>query len=229
MTFSLVARCERTGSLGVACATADIAIGGRAPFARAGVGAALTQHRTDPRLGPRLLGLLRSGATAAEAVAGAAASTDAARWRQLAVIGTQGPAAAWSGSLVDRASAFERADLDHAVVGNVLAGPEVGPAISSAFAAAATEELAERLVRALEAGLAAGGERDPLRSAAILVVRGEPFPLVDLRVDEHAVPLGELRRLWDLYRPRVEEFERRALAPDTAEGVSAAPGSGGGR
>ena len=58
MTFSLIARCARSGHLGIAVATSDIAVGGRVAFAAAGVGAVLTQHRSDPRLGPRGLDLL---------------------------------------------------------------------------------------------------------------------------------------------------------------------------
>ena len=65
MTFSLIARCARSGHLGMAVATSDIAVGGRVAFAAAGVGAVLTQHRTDPRLGARGLDLLRSGCDAA--------------------------------------------------------------------------------------------------------------------------------------------------------------------
>ena len=57
MTFSLLGRCTRTGMLGAVVTTSSIAVGSRCPFARAGVGAALTQHRTDPRLGPLALDL----------------------------------------------------------------------------------------------------------------------------------------------------------------------------
>jgi len=214
MTFSIVARCGRTGQLGAACTTSDVAIGARVPWARAGIGAAVTQHRTDPRLGPRLLSLLASGADAAGAVAGAVASTPHAQWRQLAVIAPEGPPSAWSGELVDKRHAAEIAGTDHAVVGNLLAGPGVGAAVSAAFEAGdPAAGLAERLVAALEAGLAAGGERRALRSAALLVVAGQPFPLVDLRADEHAEPVAELRRLWDLYRPLTAEFVTRALDP----------------
>ena len=79
------------------------------------------------------------------------------------------------------------------------------------------EPLAERLLRALEAGLAAGGEVAPLRSAAVLVAGRQPFPLVDLRVDLDDAPVARLRGLWDAYRPRVEEFVARALDPDRVD------------
>ena len=88
MTYSVVARCERTGQLGVATATSDVAVGARVPWLRTGVGAVVTQHRTDPRLGPRMLDLMARGATAAEAVDGVRHSSVHADWRQLAAIGT---------------------------------------------------------------------------------------------------------------------------------------------
>ena len=61
MTFSIAGRCARTGMLGAVVTTSAMAVGGRCAFAEAGVGAALTQHRTDPRLGPAMLDGLRRG------------------------------------------------------------------------------------------------------------------------------------------------------------------------
>ncbi len=75
--------------------------------------------------------------------------------------------------------------------------------------------LAERLLRALEAGLAAGGELKQVKSAALLVVHEQPFPLVDLRVELDAQPLAQLRFLWELYQPQAELYVRRAIAPDS--------------
>src|SRR4051794_34356351 len=106
MTFSLIGLCKRTGQLGLAVTTSSIAVGARVPFARAGVGAVLTQFRTDPRLGPRGLELLASGCTAQETVAALVASTADIAWRQLAVMDAAGRTAAYNGSLV-------RAHLGH--------------------------------------------------------------------------------------------------------------------
>jgi uncharacterized Ntn-hydrolase superfamily protein len=219
MTLSIVARCGRTGQLGAAGTTSDVGVGARVPWLRAGIGAVVTQHRTDPRLGPRMLAAMAAGADAATAVADAVRSTPHARWRQLAAVGVAGRPAAFSGDLVDRRYSAELiADL-HVVVGNVLVDPRVGDAVSAAFGRAGSQPLAERLVLALEAGLAAGGEQWPLRSAYLTVVDTEEFPYVDLRVDEHALPLTELRRLWSTYRPWAREFVVRALDPDHAAGI----------
>ena len=69
MTFSIAARCARTGQLGVAVASSSPAVAARCVHARAGVGAVLTQNVTDPRLGPRGPDLLALGATAVDTVA----------------------------------------------------------------------------------------------------------------------------------------------------------------
>lgn len=215
MTLSLVARCPRTGHIGVGVATSDIAVGSRVPHVAAGVGAIATQHRTDPRLGLRGLALLRSGCDAAATVDALVASTPHHAWRQLAVVDAAGGVATFSGGRVERIFADLRGD-GCAAIGNMLAGDQVGPAVLAA-AADEGEPLAERLVRALEAGLAAGGEVAPLRSAAVVVAGSQPFPLVDLRVDLDDEAVVRLRGLWDAYRPRVDEFVLRALDPDRVE------------
>jgi uncharacterized Ntn-hydrolase superfamily protein len=217
MTFSMLARCADTGQLGVAVATSDLAVGARVPFAEPGVGVAITQHRTDPRLGPRMLELLHGGAGAREAVNTVASETPHRDWRQLAVLAASGDYAAYAGEGVTPAVAMLPGD-GCLVVGNMLASGAVAPAIAAGFASA-TGELAGRLVAGLQAGLAAGGETGPLRSAALLVVGEHEFPLVDLRIDDHHEPLTALEALWRAYEPWEEDFVRRALDPDSATGT----------
>lgn len=215
MTFSLLGHCARTGRFGAAVTTSSIAVGMRVPFLAAGVGGVLTQHRTDPRLGPRGLGLLRSGCSAAETVAALVASTPDHRWRQVAVMDRQGRTAHFDGERVKPCrSACHGADV--VALGNILANEEVAPAMAAAFLAAAGEELAERLLRALEAGEAAGGEHGEVTSASLLVVDRESFPYADLRVDRAAGPIAALRALWEDYAPLAEGFVQRAIAPEGA-------------
>lgn len=217
MTFSLLGRCPATGQLGAAVTTSDLAVGARVPHAEAGVAVAVTQHRTDPRLGPRALTLVRSGCSAPEAVAAVAGSTEHRWWRQVAVLDAEGEAGAFSGDGVTPVrAALEGADC--VAVGNMLASERVAPAMVEAFAGLHGRPLAERLVAGLEAGLAAGGETGRLRSAALLVVEREPFPLVDLRIDDSDDPLPALRSLWEAYEPWAADFVRRALDPDAAAG-----------
>jgi uncharacterized Ntn-hydrolase superfamily protein len=219
MTFSIIGRCRRTRQFGAAVATSNIAVGTRVPFARAGVGAILTQHRTDPRLGPRGLDLLSSGCTAEEALGALIASTMHIDWRQLAAIDAAGHTAAYSGKHV-KPHLGEGHGADCVAVGNILANDRVVAAMTAAFEAETRKLLADRLLLALEAGLEAGGEHGPVRSAALLVVQQEQFPLVDLRVDAAERPIAALRALWQEYLPWVDEFVLRAIDPDRARGSS---------
>lgn len=219
MTFSIIGRCARTGQLGAAVSTSNIAVGTRVPFVRAGVGAVLTQHRTDPRLGPRGLDLLASGCNAQEALDGLVASTSHIAWRQLAVIDATGRTAAYSGRHV-KPHLKETHGENCVAIGNILANDRVVPAMTAAFQARSGDRLAERLLRALEAALEAGGEHGPVRSAALYVAHEQTFPLVDLRVDAADRPLDALRALWEEYIPWIDEFVVRAVDPDRAQGVA---------
>jgi len=213
MTFSLIGRCTRTGQIGAAVTTSSIAVGARCAYCAAGVGAVLTQHRTDPRLGPRGLELLRSGCTAQQTLDALVASTQFAHWRQLAVMDVAGNTAAFSGSRTKPEMSAAPAQ-DVCAIGNILSNARVPAAMLHGFQADPTMPLAERLLHALDEGLAAGGENDPVRSACLMVVERESFPLVDLRVDWHDTPIAELRSLWNRYAPQVNDYLIRALDPD---------------
>jgi len=218
MTYSLLGRCARTGQFGAAVTTSSIAVGARVPHVAPRIGGVLTQHRTDPRLGPRGLELLRSGCSAEETMAALVASTPHHKWRQLAVMDAQGRTAHFHGAAVKPALNAVHV-TDCVAMGNILANDRVPAAMAEAFAQSSDQPLAERLVRAMEAGEAAGGEGKPVISAALLVMEHEIFPLVDLRVDLAAEAISTLRTLWNAYAPSVEEFVTRAVDPDGAPGV----------
>jgi uncharacterized Ntn-hydrolase superfamily protein len=214
MTFSVVGMCRQTGMFGAAVTTSSIGVGSRCPFAQAGVGAVLTQHRTDPRLGPRGLELLATGHSASQVMATLVQEQPTIGWRQLAIIDPQGETAYYHG---DRISSIHAAAQGNAVcaIGNILRSEAVPQAMVEAFSQEPEAHLAERLLRALEAGLEAGGELKQVKSAALLVVHEQPFPLVDLRIELDPQPLAELRFLWELYRPQLELYVRRAIDPDS--------------
>ncbi|HEX3978343.1 MAG TPA: DUF1028 domain-containing protein [Solirubrobacteraceae bacterium] len=215
MTFTILGRCPRTGRLGGAVTTSDVAVGARVLFGRAGVGVAATQHRTDPRLGPALLERLEGGSAPEPAVDAVAGGTRHRAWRQLGVVDARGRSAAYSGDRVWQLSAELPGD-GCLVIGNMLSGPEVAPAMRGAFEQRAGDDLCDRLLAALDAGERAGGETggEKLRSAALLVVERESFPFVDLRIDDDPEPLRRLGVLWETYRPLAEQFVARALTPD---------------
>jgi uncharacterized Ntn-hydrolase superfamily protein len=219
MTFALAARCPRTGMLGAAVTTSSLAVGSRCVFARAGIGAILTQHRTDPRLGPLGLEYLAEGKSAQQTIDALVASTPHHGWRQLAVVDREGRTAHFSGKLI--ASIHGGATGEGVVaVGNLLKVKEIPMAMLRDFEQRPERPLAERLVGALAAGLAAGGENEPVRSAALLVVHEQSFPYVDLRVDDDAAPIERLAALWRAYAPEADDFVQRAIAPGEAPGFA---------
>ena len=218
MTYSLLGRCARTGQFGAAVTTSSLAVGARVPHVAPRTGGVLTQHRTDPRLGPRGLELLRSGCSAEETLAALVAGTPHHRWRQLAVMDAEGRTAHFHGAAVKPALNAVHVP-DCVALGNILANDRIPGAMAAAFTASADHPLAERLMRAMEAGEAAGGEGKPVISAALLVTEREVFPLIDLRVDLAPEAISALRALWDAYRPSVEEFVTRAVDPDRAPGT----------
>jgi len=213
MTFSLLGHCRRSGEFGAVVTTSSPCVGARVPFLSAGVGGILTQHRTDPRLGPRGLDLMRSGCSSTEAIAALVASSNAHAWRQMAAIDAHGATASFTGAS-NRPAVAEAHGDGCVAIGNILHHDSVVHAMIDAFAALSERCLAERLMAALEAGEAAGGEGRPLQSAALVVVANDPFPWVDLRIDLSATPLPDLRRLMETFLPSAALYRTRALTPD---------------
>lgn len=202
---------------GAAVTTSSIAVGSRCAYARAGAGAVLTQHRTDPRLGAQGLDLLAQGLSAQAVIDRLTAGVEGIGWRQLAVVDKDGNTACYHGARITSVhSAHTGAGC--VAAGNILRSTEVTRSMVAAFEADPQAQLAERLVRAMEAGYAAGGELKQLKSAALLVVERESFPLVDLRVDYDPQPLVQLRWLWEIYEPSVKLFVDRAVRPDAVPG-----------
>lgn len=215
MTFSLAGRCTRTGMLGAVVTTSSMAVGSRCPYAKAGIGAALTQNRTDPRLGPLALDLLGRGFSAEEAKNAVVAVTPHRDWRQLAIIDHRGRTASFSGAHV-RDGKGEAHGQDCVAIANIVRSAEIPRAMVKAFEAAVAKPLAQRLIAALAAGEEAGGEFQPVTSAALLVAYQESFPYIDLRVDDHAAPIEELARLLHSYEPEADPYVTRAVDPDNA-------------
>ncbi len=215
MTFTVVARCTRTGDLGVAVASASLAVGARCPQARSFTGAVTTQSRTDPTLGPRLLDLLQVGHDAASALKIVVRTESFPQWRQLAVVDTTGQIATHHGASCAGLCAEARGDACVAL-GNLLASPNVPHAMIAAFQAEPQHTLEHRLLASLHAGLAAGGETRPLRSAALLVAAGDPFPRTNLRIDCDTNPIAALHALHDQWQHEASVIRLWALNPSEA-------------
>jgi uncharacterized Ntn-hydrolase superfamily protein len=196
MTWSIVARDGATGAFGVAVTTKFFAVGALCPHAMSGVGALATQALVNPTFGPRGLRLLADCVPAADVVRVLLAEDDGRETRQLHVLDAAGRNAAHTGKdCVDWCGHLVRAGFS--VAGNMLAGPAVIADTASFYEAHATLPFAARLIGALDAGQAAGGDKRGKQSAALIIYASEEYPELSLRVDDHAEPLAELRRLYD--------------------------------
>ena len=215
MTFSIAARCAGTGRFAVAVASSSPAVAARCAHVRAGVGAVMTQNVTDPRIGPRGLDLMALGASADEARTILIATEPHLAYRQLTLIDAQGKTALFSGA---RALGIhgEAQGRDAVSAGNLLAHSGVPLAIVAAFEASAAQDIGDRVLQAMAAGLAAGGEAGPIRSAGLLIADDVAWPVADLRVDWHDAPIATLADLWELWKPQMEAYKTRALDPAVA-------------
>lgn len=222
MTYSIVAHCSRTGMLGVAVATAVPAVGSLCPYVKTGIGAVSTQSWVNPYLAIDALRLMEDGMPGPEALDAVMAADAGREVRQIGVIDAQGRSAAWSGS--GCTDWFGQIVEPHfAVQGNMLVSASTIENMAKAFRASAALDLAGRLMLALEAGEAAGGDKRGRQSAALKVHHVEDYPLLDLRVDEHARPVGELRRVFAIAKLQLLPFvqgmptrtEPGATAPDS--------------
>ena len=216
MTFSVAGYCARTGMFGVAVSTSSLAVGSRCSWVRAKKGAALIQNYADPNLGPLALQALDDGMDAQVTVDNLVTVGHGIAWRQIMIVDGSGGTASYDG-----ANCFDPhgcAETTHCIAGgNILGHADVPKATIAGFDAADPGlHLGERLLQALEAGLAAGGEANPVRSANLLVADELDWPLIDLRVDMHAEPVAELRRVWEAFEPESRGFVARAVDPASA-------------
>jgi uncharacterized Ntn-hydrolase superfamily protein len=205
MTFSIVARCPRTGALGVAVSSAVPAVGAMCVYLRTGVGAVSTQSWVNPYLALNALDMLELGASAENALAHVLENDPSADLRQVGIVDGNGQSATWTGSQCT-GWAGQRTGASCTIQGNMLTGADTLDAMQAAFEASDERALEERLMSALEAGQAAGGDKRGRQSAALTVVRNEAYAYLDLRVDEHHDPVTELRRVFNVAQQQVIPF-----------------------
>ena len=213
MTFSVLGT-DGNGAVGIAVTSSSPAVAARCIHLRPGIGGASSQNITDPRLGTELLDALETGLSATAALAHVTENRELIEHRQLTVLAIDGEGAAFSG---EGALGVHRQVVAPQVVaaGNLLSAPEVIDAVAVGFQDA-TGELEERLLAALEAGLAAGGEAGPVRSAGLAVVRDVAWRVTDLRVDWSDQPITGLRELLAIWLPQRDDYVTRALNPTVA-------------
>ena len=215
MTFSLVARCEKTGMFGVAISSSSPAVAARCSYARAGVGAVASQNVTDPTLGPLALDLMAAGKSAAEAIADVRRQGKFIEYRQVLAVDTQGRTAIHSGP--NSLGIWTQAEAPNvASGGNLLANAGIPQAMVDGFLSAGGH-LGDRLIAAMRAGLAAGGEAGPVHSAGMKLVDKVSWPVADLRCDwTEECPIEAVATAWEIYKPQLDAYVQRALDPRAA-------------
>lgn len=203
-TFSIVGYDPLTKEWGIAVQSKFLAVGAICPYAQAGVGAIATQSYANTSFGPRGLKLLSEGKSAQEVVDILVNSDPRRSKRQLGIVDSQGNAATFTGDEChDWAGGITGSNF--AAQGNILVSDKTVEAMAEVFLDM-EGCLAERLLESLDAGQRVGGDSRGQQSAALLIVQDEGGyggfndRKVDLRVDDHAQPITELKRLYGLHR-----------------------------
>ena len=195
MTWSIVARDTRSGSLGVIVTTKFFAVGALCPFASGDIGALSTQAFVNITYGPRGLRLLADGVPSKQVIDALLAGDEGRDHRQVHVVDREGRSAAWTGDACQEWAGHLVGD-GYSVAGNLLAGADVVRASFEAYGEGDGKPFAERLLDAMDAGQEKGGDRRGRQSAALVICTTEEYPWLSLRVDDHPDPLIELRRLY---------------------------------
>jgi uncharacterized Ntn-hydrolase superfamily protein len=204
VTYSIVARDPDTGQLGVAVQSRYFSVGSGVLWAEAGVGAVATQAMANPDYGPQGVSLMRAGVPAPSALPALVEADEGRDLRQVGMVDAQGRAVAHTGARCIEAAGHIVGE-GFSVQANLMVDDTVVPAMRDAYLSA-KGDLADRMLASLDAAQAAGGDIRGQQSAAMLVVEGKrrtrPWRgiLCELRVEDHARPLEELRRLLKMHR-----------------------------
>lgn len=196
MTFSIVARCKKTGMLGMAVSTARPAVGSLTVHVEARVGAIATQAAVNPYFGINGLKYLKQGMSATEVMEKVKSEDPEYERRQLAIVDNEGRTAGYTGTDTVPWAGHYFGD-QFVVAGNMLAGEQVVQAMAETYETSDLEYLPLRLLATIKAGQAAGGDKRGRQSAALKVVDTQSYPIVDLRSDEHENPVEDLERIYE--------------------------------
>ena len=217
MTWSILVRDAATGSLGAAVASRFFAVGAMCIHVEGQVAALATQAMVNPMYAVEAMPKLRAGEDPAAIVDALVTPDPGAAQRQFHILDARGRIAQHSGPDCVTWAGHVRGQ-DVSVAGNMLAGAAVVEATMRAYLAAGGS-MAERLLTAMEAGEAAGGDKRGKQSAGLKVCSADPYPDLDIRADDHADPLAELRRLHRASRERFAVFRRFLAGRNSRYGV----------
>ena len=219
MTWSIIAKDNATGQIGIAVATKFFAVGARVPHIAPAIGGIATQALVNPYYGIDGVKLLREGRAPRDIVETLLASDAGQASRQLHIMDAKGQIAAYTGKdCVDWCGHLEGEGFS--IAGNMLAGPRVLDDTAKAYLANTGMPFAERLITAMRAGELAGGDKRGKQSAALLIYGEEEWSNLDLRVDDHADPLAELERLEAVSRERWVHFRKYLPSRKNPAGIT---------
>jgi uncharacterized Ntn-hydrolase superfamily protein len=219
MTWSIIARDDSTRQIGIAVATRFFAVGARVPHIAAGIGGIATQALVNPYYGIDGVKLLREGREPRDIVETLIAADSGHESRQLHIMDASGRVAAFTGrDCVDWCGHIEGKGFS--IAGNMLAGARVLDDTGKTYIAGEKLPFAQRLIAAMRAGEAAGGDKRGKQSAALLIYGEEEWSDLNLRVDDHTDPLGELERLEAVSRERWVHFRKYLPTRKNPAGVT---------
>jgi len=214
MTLSIAAWDQTSGQLGAAISSSSISVSSRCLHWRPGVGIALSQNITDPRLGQQMLSLLADGLSVEDAVRTTVESTPYTDYRQLVLVDTDGNTGLFTGDRI--LGCFASVQGKHcAAAGNLLDNEAVPAAMVTSFENS-TGSFGKRLLDALKAGVDAGGEAGPLHSAGLLIGGEVSWPRAELRIDWDDDPIAKMYAGWAVYEPQIDDYITRAIDPHKA-------------
>jgi len=219
MTWSIIAKDNATGQIGIAVATKFFAVGSRVPHIAAGIGGIATQALVNPYYGIDGLKLLREGHAPRDIIKTLVAGDAGHASRQLHILDAGGRIGAYTGKdCVDWCG--HREGDGFSVAGNMLAGLRVLDDTAKAYVANIGMPFAQRLIAAMHAGELAGGDKRGKQSAALLIYGEEEWSNLDLRVDDHIDPLAELERLEAVSRERWVHFRKYLPSRKNPAGIT---------
>ncbi|MBX2839570.1 MAG: DUF1028 domain-containing protein [Gammaproteobacteria bacterium] len=201
MTYSIVARDPASGQVGIAVASRFFAVGCMVPSISYGIGAVCSQAFVNPHYSAKALALLQNDEQPSDVIKRLTDEDEGRLQRQLHMLDYHGRSAAYTGVNCIEWAGHEIAD-NVSVAGNMLSGPAVVADTLTTYQSTSGLPLPERLLMAMQAGEDAGGDKRGKQSAALLVYKDQTYPWIDIRTDDHADPLEELRRLYDVAQER---------------------------
>lgn len=218
MTYSIVAKDKKTSAIGIAVASRFFACGGMVPFVARNTAVA-SQAFCNPLWGIEGRDRLNAGEKANNVLNDFVDRDAGQSIRQAHMIDMYGDIHAHTGSDCVDWAGHASANLV-SVAGNMLVGENVVRDTLTSYQDNINEDFLERLLLAMDAGEKAGGDKRGRQAAGIIIHMGQDYPWLDLRVDDHADPLAELRRLVDVSQERFVHFSKGLATKDNFSGVS---------